>query len=77
MYKPASITGFQTTAGMAQGKFVVRDGKVVNEFANAGLFEDMDTSNFSNEERNMLTSPGAVKADVFINLVGKLTGVQQ
>ncbi|WP_234399084.1 MULTISPECIES: hypothetical protein [unclassified Pseudoalteromonas] len=77
MYKPASITGFQTTAGMAQGKFVVRDGKVVNQFANTGLFEDMDTSKFSDEERNMLTNPGAVKVDVFMNLIGKLAGGQQ
>ncbi|MEO2268127.1 hypothetical protein V1358_12495 [Pseudoalteromonas sp. YIC-656] len=77
MYKPASITGFQTTAGMAQGKFVVRDGKVMNQFANSGLFEDMDTAGFSDEERNMLTNPETVKIDVFMNLVGKLVGVQQ
>ncbi|WP_105214576.1 hypothetical protein [Pseudoalteromonas sp. T1lg22] len=77
MYKPASITGFQTTAGMAQGKFVVRDGKVINQFANSGLFEGMDTASFSDEERNMLTNPEAVKIDVFMNLVGKLAGVQQ
>ncbi|WP_233997935.1 MULTISPECIES: hypothetical protein [unclassified Pseudoalteromonas] len=77
MYKPAAITGFQTTAGMAQGKFVVRDGKVLNQFANTGLFDDMDTSKFSDEERNMLTNPGAVKVDAFMNLVGKLAGGQQ
>ncbi len=77
MYKPASITGFQTTAGMAQGKFVVRDGKVLNQFANSGLFEGMDTTNFSDEERNMLTNPQALSADVFMNLVGKLAGGQQ
>ncbi|WP_462159217.1 hypothetical protein [Pseudoalteromonas sp. GB56] len=76
MYKPASITGFQTTAGMAQGKFVVRDGKVINQFANSGLFEGMDTASFSDEERNMLTNPEAVKVDVFMNLVGKLAGAQ-
>ncbi|MEO2268125.1 hypothetical protein [Pseudoalteromonas pernae] len=77
MYKPASITGFQTTAGMAQGKFVVRDGKVLNQFANSGLFEGMDTTNFSDEERNMLTNPQALSVDVFMNLVGKLAGGQQ
>ncbi|MEO2282060.1 hypothetical protein [Pseudoalteromonas pernae] len=77
MYKPASITGFQTTAGMAQGKFVVRDGKVINQFANSGLFEGMDTASFSDEERNMLTNPQALSVDVFMNLVGKLAGGQQ
>ncbi|MCH1930634.1 hypothetical protein L9G16_10605 [Shewanella sp. A25] len=77
MYKPASITGFQTTAGMAQGKFVVRDGKVMNEFANTGLFENIDTSTISDEERNMLTNPGAVDVNIFMNLVGKMAGGQE
>jgi len=76
MYKPASITGFQTTAGMAQGKFVTRDGKVSNQFANADLFEGMDTSNFSGEEANMLTTQGALDASVFMGLVGKLANVE-
>ena len=39
MYKPASITGFQTTVGLAQGKFVVRNGKVENIFANQGVLD--------------------------------------
>lgn len=74
MYKPASFTGFQTTAGMAQGKFIVRDGKVLNQFANSGLFEGMDTANFSHEERNMLTNPQDINVDEFMHLVGKLAG---
>ncbi|WP_105200280.1 MULTISPECIES: hypothetical protein [unclassified Pseudoalteromonas] len=77
MYKPASITGFQTTAGMAQGKFVITNGKAVNQFANSGLFEDMDTSKFTDEERNLITTPGALDADTFMGLVGRLAGVQQ
>ncbi|WP_233998314.1 MULTISPECIES: hypothetical protein [unclassified Pseudoalteromonas] len=77
MYKPASITGFQTTAGMAQGKFVVTNGKAVNQFANSGLFEDMDTSKFTDEERNLITTPGALDVDTFMGLVGRLAGVQQ
>lgn len=77
MYKPGAITGFQTTAGMAQGKFVVRNGLVANEFANMGLFDGMDTSNFSPEESNMLTAEGAVDAATFMGLVGKLAGVEQ
>ncbi|WP_234399083.1 hypothetical protein [Pseudoalteromonas sp. T1lg75] len=77
MYKPASITGFQTTAGMAQGKFVITNGKAVNQFANSGLFEDMDTSKFTDEERNLITTPGALDVDTFMGLVGRLAGVQQ
>lgn len=76
MYKPASITGFQTTAGMAQGKFVVTNGKVSNGFENAGLFENMDTSGFSAEEQNLLTTPGAMDATAFMSIVGKLAGAQ-
>ncbi len=77
MYKPASITGFQTTVGLAQGKFVVRNGKVENRFANDGVFEGLDTSKLTAEQQNILTTPGAVDVGVFMDLVGKLTGVQQ
>jgi len=59
---------------MAQGKFIVRDGKVLNQFANSGLFEGMDTANFSHEERNMLTNPQDINVDEFMHLVGKLAG---
>lgn len=77
MYKPASITGFQTTAGMAQGKFVVRNGKATNDFANYGLWNEMDTSAFTTEETNMLTAGDAVDAAVFMGLVGKLAGASE
>ena len=77
MYKPASITGFQTTVGLAQGKFVVRNGKVENRFANDGVFEGLDTSKLTAEQQNILTTPGAVDVGVFMDLVGKMTGVQQ
>ncbi|MEW6990825.1 hypothetical protein AADZ91_09060 [Colwelliaceae bacterium 6441] len=77
MYKKASITGFQTTAGMAQGKFVITNGKVQNQFANQGLFEGMDTSEFSTEEVNMITAAGPIDAASFLNVVGKLAGVEK
>ncbi|AOS96353.1 hypothetical protein AUP74_00886 [Microbulbifer aggregans] len=72
MYKKASMTGFQTTAGMAQGKFVVSNDKVMNAVNNYGLFEGMDTSNMSAEEQNMITNPGAVSSATFMGYVGKL-----
>ncbi|MCH1931017.1 hypothetical protein L9G16_12560 [Shewanella sp. A25] len=77
MYKPASITGFQTTAGMAQGKFVVRDGKVMNEFANIGLFENLNSTDITEETRNLLTNPEGVDLSVFMNLVTTMAGGQQ
>ncbi len=77
MYKPASITGFQTTVGLAQGQFVVRNGKVENSFANQGIFEGINTSKLSTEQQNLLTTPGAVDVGVFMDLVGKFSGVQQ
>ena len=72
MYKKAGMTGFQTTAGMAQGKFVVSNDMVANAFNNHGLFEGMDTSNMSAEEQNMITNPGAVSSATFVGYVGKL-----
>ncbi|WP_295802638.1 hypothetical protein [uncultured Microbulbifer sp.] len=72
MYKKAGLTGFQTTTGMAQGKFLVSNNQVINGFNNHGLFEGMDTSNMSDEEQNMITNPGAVNSAAFMGYVGKL-----
>ena len=73
MYKPASRTGLQTTAGMAQGKLNLVNGKLVNEFNNEGLFQDVevDSGLLTNEEQNMLTTPGAVDAHAFMELVSR------
>jgi hypothetical protein len=71
LYKPASKTGFQTTAGLAQGKLTLSNGKAFNEFNNFGLFEDVeiDPNLVTEEEANMLTLQGAVDASTFLNLV--------
>lgn len=71
MYKPASRTGLQTTAGMAQGKLKLVNGKLVNEFNNAGLFEGVEIADglLTSEQHNMLTTPGAVDARAFMDLV--------
>ena len=73
MYKPASRTGLQTTAGMAQGKLSLVNGKLINEFNNEGLFEDVqiDSGLLTSEEQNMLTTPGAVDAQAFMGLVSR------
>lgn len=73
MYKPASRTGLQTTAGMAQGKLSLVNGKLINEFDNEGLFEnvEIDSGLLTSEEQNMLTTPGAVDAQAFLGLVSR------
>ena len=73
MYKPASRTGLQTTAGMAQGKLNLVNGKLINQFNNEGLFQDVevDSGLLTSEEQNMLTTPGAVDAHAFMNLVSR------
>lgn len=78
MYKPASRTGLRTTAGMAQGKLTLVNGMLTNEFNNAGMFEGVEINNglLSTEQQNMLTSPGAVDAAAFMNLVGRAVSEQ-
>jgi hypothetical protein len=73
MHKPASRTGLQTTAGLAQGKLNVLNGRVTNEFENRGLFEGVKIEEglLSDKERAMLRSQGAVDAATFVGLVGR------
>jgi hypothetical protein len=73
MYKPASRTGLQTTAGMAQGKLTLNNGQLANEFGNAGLFEgvEIDPRRLTVEDREMLDSGGPADAATFMSLVGR------
>ncbi|WP_237055456.1 hypothetical protein [Microbulbifer sediminum] len=73
MHEKAGRTGLQTTAGMAQGKFSVINGKLTNQFNNAGLFDNVEINQqlLSPEQQNMLTSPGAVDVVQFMDLVGR------
>lgn len=73
MHKKAGRTGLQTTAGMAQGKLKMVNGTLINQFNNAGLFEDVEINQklLSAEQRNMMTAPGAVDAVEFMDLVGR------
>ncbi|MDR7134500.1 hypothetical protein J2X06_001684 [Lysobacter niastensis] len=73
LYKPASITGLQTTVGLAQGKLSMVNDKLVNEFNNVGLFEgvEIDASLTTSAEEAMLeSSGGAVDLRTFMALVG-------
>jgi hypothetical protein len=70
---PARITGLQTTAGVAQGKFTQVNDTLINGFNNVGLFDgvQIDDALLDDENRNMLTQPGAVDAAAFLELVGR------
>jgi len=74
MYHPASRTGLQTTAGMAQGKLTLHgDNLLSNEFGNDGLFEgvQINASELSAEQNVMIQGDGPVGTDAFIDLVNK------
>ena len=73
MHKPASRTGLQTTAGLAQGKLTVLNGRIANEFNNRGLFDDVQISDdlLTDKERAMLKSQGPVDVATFVGLVGR------
>jgi len=73
LYRPASRTGLQTTAGLAQGKLTVLNGRIANEFNNRGLFDDVQISDdlLTDKERAMLKSQGPVDVATFVGLVGR------
>lgn len=75
---PASITGLQTTAGMGQGKLSMVNGKLINEYQNAGMFDGVDIDNklLTSEQQNMLLNPRAIDASAFIDLVGRAVSEQ-
>ncbi|MDH3946366.1 MAG: hypothetical protein OET45_06825, partial [Chromatiales bacterium] len=73
LYVPASRTGLQTTAGMAQGKLTSINGRLANQFNNLGLFEEVivDPALLNADETAMLETRGAVDTQVFLGLVGR------
>jgi hypothetical protein len=73
LHKPASRTGFQTTAGLAQGKLRMLDGRVSNQFNNEGLFDGVQVQQglLSEKERTMLSSKGPVDAATLVGLIGR------
>jgi hypothetical protein len=73
LHRPATRTGLQTTAWLAQGKLTMLNGRVANEFDNRGLFEGVKISDdlLTEKERAMLKSQGPVDAATFVGLVGR------
>lgn len=78
MHEAASLTGLRTTAGMANGKFVIQDGKVANEFDNQGIFENLEFADgtLAPAEQQMVNSDGAYSATTFMSLLGKAVSEQ-
>lgn len=73
LFRPAARTGLQTTVGLAQGKLTAVDSRLVNDFNNAGLFNDVTISQglLSPAEREMIGSTGPVDMRTFMGLVGR------
>lgn len=74
LYKPAAMSGFRTTVGLAQGKFSIKKGKMVNRINNRHLFFNMkpERDKLVGAEKHMLTQrAGPIDADMVINLVDR------
>lgn len=71
LHKPASMTGLQTTAGLAQGKLVLRNGRYANEFNNRGLFDGVEINRglMTSAQQNMLLNPGPADAGALMELI--------
>jgi hypothetical protein len=74
LYKQAARTGLRTTVGLLQGKFLERDGRMVNGIENDGLFQDVRVKDslLSPAEAKMLKRDGKpVPADALLSFVRK------
>jgi len=71
LHKPASMTGLQTTAGLAHGKLVLRNGRYANEFNNRGLFDGVEINRglMTPAQQNMLLNPGPADAGALMELI--------
>lgn len=71
LHRPASVTGLQTTAGLTQGKLVLRNGRYANEFNNRGLFDGVEINSglLNPAQQNMLLQPGPADAGALMSLI--------
>ena len=72
LYRTAEWTGLRTTVGLAEGKFTIRAGRVENEVANAGMFQNISVlEGLTNDLDNRILSTefGAVNPVDFLSLV--------
>ena len=67
-----SVSGFRTTVGLEQGKFVFAGGNVQNEMSNRGLFRESTPrrATLSTQEKALLaTTEGVVDGDTLVSLI--------
>jgi hypothetical protein len=71
LHKPAANSGFQTTAGLTQGKFIIRGNRVANGIDNHALFAGVTISGpLTPTQRDLVNQPGgAYAAEDFITLI--------
>jgi hypothetical protein len=77
LHKAASQTGFQTTAGLTQGKFTIRGGRIANGTGNDALFDGLKIEGRPGKTfADLVNQPGGAYAvEDFISLVR--TAVEQ
>jgi uncharacterized membrane protein len=71
LHRPAAKTGFQTTAGLTQGKFVIRGDQIANGIDNDELFARVRVSGpLTKTQQDLVNQPGgSYAAQAFIDLV--------
>ena len=71
LHKPASETGFQTTAGLTQGKFTIKGRQIANDLGNDSLFAGVKINgNLTATQQDLVNQPGgAYAAEEFLSLV--------
>jgi len=71
LHAPASETGFQTTAGLVQGKFAIRGDRIANGTGNDALFDGVQINRkLKPELQDLVNQPaGSYRAEDFLSLV--------
>ena len=71
LHKPASETGFQTTAGLTQGKFMIRGDRIANDTNNDALFTGVKIyGKLSATQQTLVDQPsGSYAAGEFLSLI--------
>lgn len=71
LHKPASETGFQTTAGLTQGKFTIKGNRIANGINNDALFADLKfNGTLSGPQQNLVNQVGGSYAtEEFFTLI--------
>jgi len=70
--RPASLTGLRSTVGLGAGRFSFGPGRIENDLANQGLFQDVSIDpglSTTNDVRMMETEIGAVNPSTFESFV--------